>query len=174
MDLSGKTAFITGGAQGLGKAYTEALLEKGAQVFFGDVNSSVGAETLKELQEKFGPKNVRFSAFDVTNHQQFKDAFAQAVTEFGHVDVLVNNAGIMNEARWELMIAINFTSMVYGTQLAFEHMRTDKGGKGGRIINISSVTGLKDTPAVPVYCGTKHAVRSYTSSLAMQPNVARI
>uniref|UniRef100_A0A0B7BGK4 15-hydroxyprostaglandin dehydrogenase [NAD(+)] n=1 Tax=Arion vulgaris TaxID=1028688 RepID=A0A0B7BGK4_9EUPU len=113
MELSGKVVFITGAAQGLGKGYTEALLEKGAKVFFGDVNSTVGLATLTELQERFGEANVRFVAFDVTNHQQFKDAFALAVTEFGHVDIMVNNAGIMNEAKWELMISINFVSNLH-------------------------------------------------------------
>ncbi|CAG5114758.1 unnamed protein product [Candidula unifasciata] len=174
MELSGKVVFITGGAQGLGKAYTEALLEKGAQVFFGDVNAVMGAETLKELQEKYGAKNVRFAAFDVTNHQQFQDAFTQAVSEFGHIDIMVNNAGIMNEGSWQLMININVTSVVFGTQLAIEHMRKDQGGRGGRIINISSIAGLKDLPTLPVYCATKHAVRSYTSSLALQYDLAAL
>jgi 15-hydroxyprostaglandin dehydrogenase (NAD) len=171
MALSGKVVFITGAAQGLGRGYTEAVLENGAKVFFGDVNSDIGAATLGELQARFGAANVRFAAFDVTNHQQFKEAFEQAVAEFGHVDVMVNNAGIMNEAVWELMININFVSLVLGTKLATEHMRRDQGGRGGRIINISSIAGLNDIPSIPVYCGTKHAVRSFTSSLALQPNI---
>uniref|UniRef100_A0A0B7B865 15-hydroxyprostaglandin dehydrogenase [NAD(+)] n=1 Tax=Arion vulgaris TaxID=1028688 RepID=A0A0B7B865_9EUPU len=174
MDLSGKVVFITGGAQGLGKGFVEAVLERGAKVFFGDVNSTVGNATFEELKGRFSKQNVRFTAFDVTDHQQFKDAFDLAVSTFGHVDVLVNNAGIMNESKWQLQILINYTALVYGTQLATEHMRKDKGGRGGRVINISSTAGIEDYYFIPVYCGTKHAVRSFTSSLAQSPLVEEL
>ncbi|CAG5114761.1 unnamed protein product [Candidula unifasciata] len=171
MDLSGKVVFITGAAQGLGKAYAESLLQLGAKVALGDVNAALGAATSEELQRRFGEESVIFYAFDVTDHQQFRDAFNAAVSHFGHIDVLVNNAGIMDESKWELMIQINYTSLVFGTRLAIEHMRKDTGGLGGRIINISSMAGLEDYYFIPVYCGTKHAVRAYTSSLAQQPNI---
>ncbi|BFZ06976.1 hypothetical protein BsWGS_10015 [Bradybaena similaris] len=174
MELSGKVVFITGAAQGLGKAYAEALLQLGAKVALGDVNAAAGKATCEELQRRFGEENVTFTAFDVTNHQQFRDAFNSAVSNFGQVDVLVNNAGIMDESKWELMIQINYTSLVFGTLLAVEHMRKDKGGQGGRIINISSMAGLEDYYFIPIYCGTKHAVRSFTSSLAQQPNVEEL
>uniref|UniRef100_A0A0B7B6Z7 15-hydroxyprostaglandin dehydrogenase [NAD(+)] n=1 Tax=Arion vulgaris TaxID=1028688 RepID=A0A0B7B6Z7_9EUPU len=174
MDLSGKVIFITGAAQGLGKAYAEAVLEQGAKVFFGDVNSTVGNATFEELKGRFSKQNVRFTAFDVTDHQQFKDAFDLAVSTFGHVDVLVNNAGIMNESKWQLQILINYTALVYGTQLATEHMRKDKGGRGGRVINISSTAGIEDYYFIPVYCGTKHAVRSFTSALSNSPTVGEL
>uniref|UniRef100_A0A0B7B7W6 15-hydroxyprostaglandin dehydrogenase [NAD(+)] n=1 Tax=Arion vulgaris TaxID=1028688 RepID=A0A0B7B7W6_9EUPU len=174
MDLSGKVIFITGAAQGLGKAYAEAVLEQGAKVFFGDLNSTLGAATLKEFQERFTEKNVRFTTFDVTNHQQFTDAFNLAVSIFGNVDVLVNNAGILSESNWELMVSVNLSAVVFGTKLATEHMRKDKGGRGGRIINISSTAGLGDYYIFPVYCGIKHAVRSFTSAISQQPNVEEL
>lgn len=172
MDVSGKVFFITGGAQGLGKAYAEALLAKGAKVFLGDVDPKAGAETLEDFQKRFGEQNVKFTAFDVTDLAKFEAAFQGAVSGFGRVDVMVNNAGIMNEGVWEKMIQINYTALVWGTTLATEHMRKDKGGAGGRVINISSVTGLMEFPSVPIYTGTKHAVRAFTSALAIQPQTA--
>ncbi|CAG5114759.1 unnamed protein product [Candidula unifasciata] len=174
MQISGKVVFITGAAQGLGKAYAEALLEHGAKVAFGDVNAALGTATYQEFQRRFGEENVAFFVFDVTDHNQFRDAFNAAVSIFGHVDVFVNNAGIMDESKWELMIRINYTAVVFGTRLAIEHMRKDKGGRGGRIINISSRVALFENIYVPVYCGTKHAVRSYTSSLSQQPNMEEL
>ncbi|XP_005097429.1 15-hydroxyprostaglandin dehydrogenase [NAD(+)] isoform X2 [Aplysia californica] len=174
MDVSGKVFFITGGAQGLGKAYAETLLAKGAKIFLGDVDPKAGAETLEDFQKRFGEQNVKFTAFDVTDLGKFEAAFQEAVSAFGRVDVMVNNAGIMNEGVWQKMIQINYTALVWGTTLATEHMRKDKGGAGGRVINISSVVGLKDFPPAPVYTGTKQAVRAFTSSMASQPKVAEL
>ncbi|XP_012946504.1 15-hydroxyprostaglandin dehydrogenase [NAD(+)] [Aplysia californica] len=187
MDVSGKVFLITGGAQGLGKAYAEALLAKGAkvshclrlfffsfcfpkkrnwpsftpvvaltwyiyaycvvsseqtvdcilihalfhQIFLGDVDPKAGAETSEDFQKRFGEQNVKFTAFDVTDMGKFEAAFQEAVSAFGRVDVMVNNAGIMNEGVWQKMIQINFTALVRGTTLATEHMRKDKGGAGG-------------------------------------------
>ncbi|KAK3756290.1 hypothetical protein RRG08_066406 [Elysia crispata] len=101
-------------------------------------------------------------------------AFQTGVDHLGYVDLMVNNAGIMNESVWEKMIQLNYTGVVRGTLLAYEHMRKDKGGRGGRIVNISSGLGLVDASHVPVYCGTKHAIRAFTSSLAMAPDVHQL
>ncbi|BFZ06974.1 hypothetical protein BsWGS_10013 [Bradybaena similaris] len=174
MEVSGKVAFVTGAAKGFGRAFAEALLGKGAKVVLADINVAVGTATYEELQRRFGEENVKFKAVDVTDHKQFRDAFNSAVSEFGHVDVMVNNAGILDESKWERMIETNWTAVVFGTSLAVEHMRKDKCGGGGRIINISSVAGLGDYYFAPVYCGTKHAVRSYTSSLALLPNIKEL
>ncbi|RUS77468.1 hypothetical protein EGW08_014774 [Elysia chlorotica] len=77
----------------------------------------------------------------------------------------------MNESAIEKMVALNLTSTIRGTLMAAEHMRKDKGGHGGRIINISSIAGLEEFAMVPVYCSTKHAVRAFTSALAMAPDI---
>ncbi|XP_012946104.1 15-hydroxyprostaglandin dehydrogenase [NAD(+)] [Aplysia californica] len=84
---------------------------------------------------------------------------------------MINNAAIMNEARWELMIDINVKSLIWGTEMAASHMRKDKGGRGGRIINIISALGLTTNFPSPIYSATKHAVRAYTSSLAQEPTL---
>ncbi|GFS12024.1 15-hydroxyprostaglandin dehydrogenase [Elysia marginata] len=172
--LKTKNVFLTGGAQGLGKSYVDALLAKGARVVFGDINPTVGAATEKEFVEKYGKDKVKFIEFDVTDGSKFEDAFRSAVEYLGYVDLMVNNAGFMIESLWEKMIQLNYTGVVKGTFLAYEHMRKDKGGKGGRIVNISSEFGLLDAMLVPVYCGTKHAVRAFTSSLAMGPDAKQL
>ncbi|KAK3800469.1 hypothetical protein RRG08_056731 [Elysia crispata] len=97
-------------------------------------------------------------------------AFQTGVDHLGYVDLSwVNNDWCikMNESVWEKMIQLNYTGVVRGTLLAYEHMRKDKGGRGGRIVNISSGLGLVDASHVPVYCGTKQAIRAFTSSLAL-------
>ncbi|KAK3756283.1 hypothetical protein RRG08_066399 [Elysia crispata] len=172
--LKTKNVFLTGGAQGLGKSYLDGLLAKGARVVFGDIDPTAGAATEQELAEKYGKDNVRFLQCDVTDGSKFEAAFQTGVDHLGYVDLMVNNAGIMNESMWEKMIQLNYTGVVRGTLLAYEHMRKDKGGRGGRIVNISSGVGLYESPYVPVYSGTKHAVRAFTTSLAMAPGVNQL
>ncbi|XP_046568434.1 15-hydroxyprostaglandin dehydrogenase [NAD(+)]-like [Haliotis rubra] len=80
---------------------------------------------------------------DVTNVAEFEDAFKAAVSKFGHVDVMCNNAGILDERIWEKELEINFTAVVRGTMMALNHMRKDKGGRGGVIINTASTAGMR-------------------------------
>jgi len=171
MDIKGKVFFITGSGQGLGKAYAQAVLSRGGKVFISDMNEKAGNDTLAEFKDKFGADNIRFAVLDVSDLARLEEVFHQCVESFGQVDVMVNNAGVLNESIWEKMIVVNVTALVKGTQLAEAHMRKDKGGKGGRIINISSRVGLTENFAMPVYTGTKQAVRGYTTSMATQPNI---
>ncbi|KAK6179149.1 hypothetical protein SNE40_011570 [Patella caerulea] len=171
MKLEGKTVFITGAAQGLGQGITEALLERGAKVCIADLNREKGEETVNQFQQRFGKENVFFIKADVTNEKEFEDAFKEAVSRLGNIDIMVNNAGIMDESKWELMIQINVTSLVRGTNLAIGHMNKVTGGKGGLIINTASVAGFAPGVSFPVYGGTKHAVIGFTTSWAANPNV---
>ncbi|KAK3744868.1 hypothetical protein RRG08_050806 [Elysia crispata] len=171
MSLKTKNVFLTGGAQGLGRSYIDALLAAGARAFFIDINATAGEKTEKELKEKYGKESVKFQVADCTNFPMFEEAFTAAVNFLGYVDLMVNNAGLMNESKYEEMIDLNFRTLVKGSFMAAEHMRKDKGGKGGRIINISSMAGLEDIMIVPVYSATKHAVRAFTSGLAMAPDI---
>ncbi|XP_076465266.1 15-hydroxyprostaglandin dehydrogenase [NAD(+)]-like isoform X2 [Babylonia areolata] len=171
MDLSGRGVFLTGGAQGIGRCIAAALLGKGARVLFCDVNPDVGKATEEELQKQYGADNVAFVQCDVTNADQLKAAFDAAVSKFGAVEICANNAGIMNEKIWEKMIAINTTAQIRGSQLAFEHMRRDKGGRGGVIVNTVSVAGLNRHYWLPVYVASKHAMIGYTTSCAADPDI---
>ncbi|XP_041348208.1 15-hydroxyprostaglandin dehydrogenase [NAD(+)]-like isoform X4 [Gigantopelta aegis] len=171
MEISNKVFFITGAAQGLGRGMAEAALKRGGKVFIADLNTKIGEETLAALQKEYGADNVRFGKCDVTKKDQFTATFQSAVNSFGHIDVMVNNAGIMNDKTWELMIAINVNAVIWETNLAMEHMRKDKGGRGGVIINTASVVGLAPFFWFPVYTATKHAVVGFTKSWASNPNM---
>ncbi|XP_041349259.1 15-hydroxyprostaglandin dehydrogenase [NAD(+)]-like [Gigantopelta aegis] len=171
MEISNKVFFITGAAQGLGKGMAEAALKRGGKVFIADLNTKTGEETLAALQKEYGADNVRFGKCDVSNKDQFTATFQSAVNSFGHIDVMVNNAGIMNENMWEMTIAINLNAVIWGTNLAMEHMRKDKGGRGGVIINTASLAGLAPFFWFPVYTATKHAVVGFTKSWASNPNI---
>ncbi|KAL8615074.1 hypothetical protein ACOMHN_013608 [Nucella lapillus] len=171
MDLSGRGVFLTGGAQGIGRCVTTALLEKGARVVFCDINPAVGKATEEELQKQYGADNVSFVQCDVTDADQLKASFDAAVKKFGAVEICANNAGIMDERIWEKMIAINTTAQIRGSQIALEHMRRDKGGRGGVIINTVSIAGLTRAHWLPVYMASKHAMIGYTTSCASDPDM---
>nr|KAG5687519.1 hypothetical protein BaRGS_027304 [Batillaria attramentaria] len=79
---------------------------------------------------------------DVTDAEELKAAFDAAVSKFGAVDICINNAGIIDERVWEKMFAVNTVAQIRGSQLALDHMRRDRGGRGGLIINTVSVSGL--------------------------------
>ncbi|GFO39988.1 15-hydroxyprostaglandin dehydrogenase [NAD(+)] [Plakobranchus ocellatus] len=171
MSMAGQIAFITGGAMGIGRAFTETLLAEGAEkVYIADMNEEAGRNTVTELEAQFGSGRCALLVVDVTNSAQFEDAFQRAVTESGHIDLMVNNAGTFNESDWEPVVELNLVACVRGSKLAMEHMNKKNGGRGGRVINTSSGLGLHDLHATPLYCATKSGVRSFTSSMALHPD----
>ncbi|XP_046752280.1 15-hydroxyprostaglandin dehydrogenase [NAD(+)]-like [Diprion similis] len=168
MEVKNKIALVTGGANGIGFAYVRELLKNGAaHVALLDLANSNGDESARKLNDEFGADRALFIVCDVTKSADFEAAFAKTVKEFGGLDIVINNAGIMDDARWELEIAINFTAVVRGTMLGFQYMGKDKGHKGGVIVNISSVAGLVAAPTFPVYIATKHAVVGLTRSFGL-------
>ncbi|XP_067665796.1 15-hydroxyprostaglandin dehydrogenase [NAD(+)]-like [Haliotis asinina] len=171
MQLKDKVVFITGGAQGFGRGVAEAVLKKGAKVCLADINEDQGEATAKELQTSSGDDNVFFVKCDVTNVPEFEDAFKAAVSKFGHVDVMCNNAGMLDERKWEKVLEINFIAVVRGTMMALNHMRKDKGGRGGVIINTASIAGLMPFLWGPVYGASKSAIYHFTSSWAQNPEM---
>ncbi|KAI8491041.1 hypothetical protein Bbelb_310820 [Branchiostoma belcheri] len=159
MALMGKVALITGAAQGLGKAFSEALLKRGARVAMLDMKPEEGERTGQEMAEKFGLENSRFIQCDVTAGEQLDGAFDKASSHFGGLDLVVNNAGILNEVQWERCLAVNLEAVIRGTFTGLNHMSTRNGGRGGHIINVASIAGLLSSiPAAPVYTASKHGV----------------
>ncbi|KAL5004317.1 hypothetical protein ScPMuIL_017773 [Solemya velum] len=131
ISLPGKVAVVTGGARGIGKAFVEGLLEKGAKVVILDILKDEGEASLKDLQGKFGRDNVYFYYCDVTNGKLFEDLLKSINKDIGKLDIMVNNAGVWNEDDWEQTIHINLIGGMRGSKQATELMRRDKGGNGG-------------------------------------------
>ncbi|XP_005095621.1 15-hydroxyprostaglandin dehydrogenase [NAD(+)] [Aplysia californica] len=165
-----RTAFVTGGAQGLGRGFSKALLDRGIKVCFADVQASVGKSTETEFKSLYGDDKVMFCHCDVTSVNNLEDSFNAAVKKFGHVDLMVNNAGIGDESKLVQMISINLTAAIQGSQIALEHMRKDKGGRGGRIINVASTAGLIGVYFSPRYCASKFGLVGYHHSMASNPH----
>ncbi|XP_046751402.1 15-hydroxyprostaglandin dehydrogenase [NAD(+)]-like [Diprion similis] len=157
--IANKIVLVTGGADGIGFAYARRFLQNGAaHVAILDLANSNGDEAVKKLEKEFGKGTAIFIVCDVTKAEDFEGGFAKTVKEFGGLDIVINNAGIMDDSRWEMEINLNITAVVRGTLLGFEYMGKDKGGKGGTIVNVSSILGIVPIWTFPVYSSTKHAV----------------
>ncbi|GAB1864435.1 15-hydroxyprostaglandin dehydrogenase [NAD(+)] [Camponotus japonicus] len=163
-----KTVMITGGAEGLGYKYAEILLLNGAKsVAIIDLPTSNGENAAIALQKESGTERVIFVACDVAKAEDLRKAFEKVIDTFGTIDILINNAGIFDERhKWEAAIDINLKALIHGSYLAVEHMGKYKGGKGGVIVNVSSVLGLSVFPAAPVYTASKHGVLGFSQALA--------
>lgn len=171
-ELTGRTALVTGAARGLGAAYARGLHAAGANVVVADVLDA-GADLAAELGAR-----ARFVPLDVTDEAGW-DAAVTAADEFGGVDVLVNNAGIVNAApiehfttaKWDAVIAVNLTGTFLGCRAVVPGM---KARGGGSIINISSVEGMRGSPRLHGYTAAKFGVRGLSQSLAVELGPAGI
>ena len=166
--LAGKVALVSGGARGMGASHVRTLVAEGAKVVFGDILDDEG----KAVADGLGDA-VRYLHLDVTKPEHWESAVATAISEFGRIDALVNNAGILNIgtiedydlAEWQRILDINLTGVFLGIRAVVKPMK--KAGRGS-IINISSIEGMAGTIACHGYTASKFAVRGLTKSVALE------
>ncbi|KAJ1730589.1 hypothetical protein LPJ72_004405 [Coemansia sp. Benny D160-2] len=171
MQTSGKVAIVTGGARGIGKRIVEVLVEKGAKVVIGDVLEQ-GEQVAEELNDKMGDKVAVFHTCNVRNLDEIAELQNRAITEFGAMDIVVNNAGIGGSYLWadensesiSKTIDINLKAPIEGTRLAVKSFY--KAGRPGCVINISSILGIRYSELTAVYGATKAAIIAFTASAA--------
>lgn len=169
--LAGKVAIVSGGARGMGASHAHEMVAHGAKVVCGDILDAEGELVVKELGGRDG--GAFYVHLDVTRPEDWEAAVASAVAEFGRVDVLVNNAGILNigtvedfeMSEWHRILDINLTGVFLGIRAVVPAMRQ---AGGGSIINISSIEGMAGTIASHGYTATKFAVRGLTKSTALE------
>jgi len=170
--VKGKVAMVTGAASGLGKATALLLAKEGAKVVVTDINEADGKEVVKEIKRESG--EAIFVKHDVTSESDWKKAIEKAITEFGKLDVLVNNAGVMlikevekmSLEEWRWLMSVNLDGVFLGTKHAIEAMK--KTG-GGSIVNMSSAAGIVGTiDNTSAYCASKGAVRLFTKAAALE------
>ncbi|XP_073944308.1 15-hydroxyprostaglandin dehydrogenase [NAD(+)]-like [Choristoneura fumiferana] len=170
-NLKGKVALVTGAANGVGAGVARMLLDEGAKhVAILDIDETAGIAFQNELNAKYGAGKAKFYRVDVTNDEQLFAAFYATAGEQEGLDLVVNNAGIMNDAPhiYKKEIGINVTALVTSTLKALELMRKDDGGKGGTVINIASVAGLCQLSVMPIYWATKAAVIQFSNCIGKE------
>ncbi|WP_347110864.1 glucose 1-dehydrogenase [Paenarthrobacter sp. S56] len=165
--LVDKVALISGAARGIGAAVAARLHGEGAKVVIGDVLDAEAKETAERIGE--GALAVHL---DVTQPAEWESAVSAALLEFGGLDVLVNNAGIVNFAsiedysleQWNTVLAVNLTGCFNGIKAAIPAL---KKSKSGSIINVSSIAGIRGYEQIPGYTASKFGVRGLSKSAAL-------
>jgi NAD(P)-dependent dehydrogenase (short-subunit alcohol dehydrogenase family) len=177
-ELASKVAIITGAARGLGQGMAELFVEEGAKVVIADLRDEEG----EALAAKLG-SNARYRRCDISKREEFQALVDFAVSHFGGLHALVNNAGLSDNLFGPLMdadfsmfadvMAVNVLGTMQGTQIAARHMA--KNG-GGSVINISSISGIQPGFGFFTYRASKAAVINFTQSAAIElgPDLIRV
>lgn len=172
MKLAGKTALVTGGSRGIGKAIAQALAREGAKVAFVYQSNSEAAEKLVSQLEESGHEAVAFQA-DVREKSQADDVVAKIVEKWGKIDVLVNNAGVIRDGllatmgpdQWREVVETNLTGTYNFCQAV---MRPMMSARYGRIVNMSSVAANVGNPGQANYAASKGGIEGFTRCLAAE------
>ena len=171
MELDGKVALVTGGAQGIGRVISEELAGQGAHVILGDVNLEGAEKTAAELKQT-GAKTSAVR-IDVSSSSDVQRAFDSIAKKYKLVDILVNNAGItrdgllvrMKEVDWDLVMNINLKGSFLCSQQAAKQMMKQK---NGAIVNIASIVGLIGNFGQANYSASKAGLIGFTKTLARE------
>ncbi|OBH56006.1 short-chain dehydrogenase [Mycobacterium colombiense] len=169
--LSGKVAFITGGASGIGAALATRLVEGGAEVWLADRQLAAAQELAQRLSN--GGTKAHAIELDVRDYPAFEGAVAEAVRTSGRIDYLFNNAGIGVGGEvdsytlddWNDVLAVNLHGVVHGIQAVYPIMIRQR---SGHIVNTASMAGLLAGPGTASYTASKHAVVALSKALRVE------
>ena len=170
-NLTGKVAFITGGASGIGLGMARAFLEEGMKVSLADWNDEHIAKAREQLA---GSNAVHFVKTNVAERESLRAAAQETLDAFGKIHVLCNNAGVNGGGTaaspdfddWDKALAVNLGGVVNGTKIIVPIIREQ--GEGGHVVNTSSMAGVVPLPGLAAYSTAKYAVRGFSESLRIQ------
>lgn len=173
MTLAGKTALITGSTSGIGLAYAKVLAGEGANIVINGFGDAAAIEKERLALEATSGAKVLYSGHDLTKPEEIEAMMAEAASNFGGVDILINNAGMQHVApveefpvdKWNLIIALNLTAAFHTTRLAVPYMKEKK---WGRIIQTASAHSLTASPFKSAYVTAKHGLAGFTKTVALE------
>lgn len=169
--LEGKTAVVTGGANGIGRATCMMLAQEGAKVAVTDIEENLCEQIVDEIEQAGGTARSWF--LDVSDESNVRDVFAAVYENLGKIAVLVNNAGISGASKpthelsaeeWDLVMNVNVKGVFFCTKHAVPYMQNNGGGS---IINLSSIYGIISAQDIPPYHASKGAVRLMSKTDAL-------
>ncbi len=169
--LNEKTALITGGSRGIGKALVERFLSEGARVAFTYQSSATASEAI--MAELNSGENLKAYKSDASSYEQSEELVKQVLNDFGKIDILINNAGItkdtlilrMTEEQWDDVIQVNLKSVFNLTKHVVRPMLKNRSGS---IINMSSVVGVFGNAGQSNYSASKAGIIGFTKSMAKE------
>ncbi|PKC02733.1 NAD(P)-binding protein [Rhizophagus irregularis] len=182
--VEGKVAFVSGAASGIGRAVVARLVKEGAKVTIADVQDDLGKKFAEELNSGKTDQVAIYEHVDVSNWNEYLAAFKKTIQTFGHIDIVVNNAGLFTEGNCMFddseepphalkLIDVNLKGVLNGTKLGIKFLKQN-GKDGGVIVNTSSISGLYTSPFVPYYTATKFGVIGLSISIAETSAVQNI
>lgn len=173
MRFEGKTAIITGAANGIGKATALRLAHEGAKVALIDIDKDKIVQVAETIRTGGGTALALVA--DITKNDEVKDAVAKILEKFGRIDILINNAGAgwrkaalfqdVPDGSWEWILDLNVKGTLYFTRAVLGNMTARRYGK---IVNLTSIAASVGIPKLAVYAASKGAIVSFTKSLAME------
>lgn len=172
LSMEGRVAIVTGGSRGIGRTIAKTLAKRGAQIILADMQVDLAKTTAQEIASTTGCR-VTPVYVDVSNHNNAKEMVETAIAEFGHVDILVNNAGVtrdtlimrMEESDWDLVLNVNLKGVFNCSKAVIRPMMKQR---YGRIVNISSVSGLAGQVGQTNYSASKAGIVGFTKALARE------
>ncbi|MCX6000594.1 MAG: SDR family NAD(P)-dependent oxidoreductase [Chloroflexi bacterium] len=172
LDLSGRSAIVTGGAAGIGQAISVRLAEAGARVIVADIDLAGGQKTVDAI--RLGGGKAEAVRADVRSRKDAVEVVKAALDAFGGLDILVNNAAVypfslvmkISEETWDRTIDTNLKGLFFYSQAAAEVMI--KAGRGGRIVNLASIDALRPTRGTAHYDASKGGVLMLTKAMALE------
>jgi len=152
---------------GIGKCYVQSLLKDGAKgISIWDVVDTQSESFLTELEAEFGKGKAIFLKVDLSDTKQIDEAYEKTVAHFDQLDIVVNNAGVIEEVDALKVASVNLVSVIHSTDLAlFKYLPKYSKTGDASVINTGSIAGLAITDYVPAYGATKHAVIAYTRAI---------
>ena len=167
--LEGQVAIVTGGARGIGKGICEVFCREGATVALWDVLD--GTQTVNEITQNGG--KIFFQKVDVTDQSSVDSAIEEIIKQYGKIEILINNAGIirdrsflkMSEEEWDSVINVNLKSLYVVTRSVIPHMKENG---YGRIVSASSINGTAGAFGQTNYCATKAGISGFTRALCKE------
>jgi NAD(P)-dependent dehydrogenase (short-subunit alcohol dehydrogenase family) len=171
-DLTGRVAIVTGAARGLGRAVAGGLVAHGARIIAADINGDGARETAAAIRQANG--QATSTAVDVADPNSCQALVGHAVSEFGRIDVLVNNAAVdviepvgeISVSGWAHVLGVGLAGVLHASQAAIRQMLAQ--GKGGSIINISSIASVVGIPGLGSYSAAKGGVNQLTRVMAVE------
>lgn len=170
--LEGKVALVTGGSRGLGRGICEVFAREGCDIAFNYISQSSDAQKVVEKIHLYGQRAVAYQ-ISVTDRAAIKHMVREIIDRFGRIDILVNNAAInradmfltMTDRAWDEVVNTNLNGLFNVTKPVFKQMVRQRSGK---ILNISSIGGLRTVPTSIHYATTKSAVIGFTKMLSRE------
>jgi len=172
MKLKDQVAIVTGGAQGIGRAISEALAREGAKVVVADINEQQAQTAANEIAQKYGIETLAVVG-NVANGEDCEKIIRQALDKFSKINILINNAGItrdnlimrMSDAEWDAVLGVNLKGVFNCTKAVSRSMLK---ARSGRIVNIASVVGLMGNAGQANYSASKGGVIALTKTCARE------